>query len=67
MHRLLITYILVKYTVIHTCIYINAYLFRFLQGTTPLHWGCSFGHYDTVKMLLGYNAYPNHTEYDGEK
>lgn len=32
------------------------------QGMTALHWGCSKGHLDAVKLLIEYQAFPNHME-----
>lgn len=29
---------------------------------TALHWGCSKGHLDAVKLLIEYQAFPNHME-----
>lgn len=37
------------------------------QGRTALHWSCNNGYLDAVKLLLGYNAFPNHMEHTEER
>lgn len=29
---------------------------------TALHWGCSKGHMDAVKLLIEFSSFPNHME-----
>ena len=35
----------------------------YLQGMACLHWACSKGHLDAVKLLVENNAFPNHMEF----
>ncbi|MEQ2217883.1 hypothetical protein XENOCAPTIV_025472, partial [Xenoophorus captivus] len=37
------------------------------QGRTALHWSCNNGYLDAVKLLLGYNAFPNQMEHTEER
>jgi len=32
------------------------------EGMSALHWACSRGHLDAVKLLIEYGAFPNHME-----
>lgn len=41
--------------------------FMGLQGRTALHWSCNNGYLDAVKLLLGYNAFPNQMEHTEER
>ncbi|RUS71222.1 hypothetical protein EGW08_021021 [Elysia chlorotica] len=34
---------------------------------TCLHWACSKGHLDAVKLLIEYNAFPNHMEFTEDR
>ena len=34
---------------------------------TALHWACSKGHFDAVKLLIEYNAFPNHMEFTEDR
>lgn len=38
-----------------------------VQGRTALHWSCNNGYLDAVKLLLGYNAFPNQMEHSEER
>jgi len=38
-----------------------------LQGMTALHWACSKGHLDAVKLLMEYRAFPNHMEFTEDR
>lgn len=37
------------------------------EGISALHWACSAGRLDAVKLLVEYGAYPNQMEADGDK
>ena len=32
------------------------------EGMSALHWACSRGHLDAVKLLVEFRAFPNHME-----
>jgi hypothetical protein len=34
---------------------------------TALHWACSKGHLDAVKLLMEYRAFPNHMEFTEDR
>lgn len=34
---------------------------------TALHWGCSKGHLDAVKLLIEFHAFPNHMEFTEDR
>lgn len=34
---------------------------------TSLHWACSMGHLDTVKLLVEHMAYVNHMEFTEDR
>ena len=34
---------------------------------TAIHWGCSKGHLDVVKLLIEYHTFPNHMEYTEDR
>ena len=36
--------------------------FCYFQGMTALHWACSKGHLDAVKLLFEFRVFPNHME-----
>ena len=38
-----------------------------LQGMTALHWACSKGHLDAVKLLIEFHAFPNHMEHSEDR
>ncbi|NXV14294.1 INVS protein, partial [Cepphus grylle] len=38
-----------------------------LQGRTALHWLCNNGYLDAIKLLLGFDAFPNHMENSEER
>lgn len=42
-------------------------LFYCLQGRTALHWLCNNGYLDAIKLLLGFDAFPNHMENSEER
>lgn len=46
---------------------IGCSFFMCAQGRTALHWSCNNGYLDAVKLLLGYNAFPNHMEHTEER
>ncbi|KFP92483.1 Inversin, partial [Apaloderma vittatum] len=37
------------------------------QGRTALHWLCNNGYLDAIKLLLGFDAFPNHMENSEER
>lgn len=47
--------------------YEPSFFFVGAQGRTALHWSCNNGYLDAVKLLLGYNAFPNQMEHTEER